>query len=79
MNMKNSAVYRKLLRRIEKEKAKLIAAAKRDGICENFGAKEFQAIRDDFFRLVADEEYDMKQREFAALRNFDDWCANYCG
>ena len=61
---------------IRNAKNKLINSAKKKGIYENFGEKEYRKIRDDFISPT-NTEADIKAK--AEFQTFYDWCLDYNG
>lgn len=62
---------------IEKEKKKLIAKAKRNGLYENFGQTEVRKLRDKLNKEYHNEYSSEARPQYEKLRQFEEWSNHF--
>jgi len=69
----------KLETAIKKAKNNLIKRAIKNGLWENFGAKEIMEIQDEFNYSVLLYGSDAERNQAKKIDDFDNWCMGYNG
>ena len=62
---------------VERVRAKLIRQAKREGLRENFGQRDWRKLNDKYFGLAYGDPNE--RAAYALVASLHDWCMTYTG
>jgi len=62
---------------VERVRAKLIRQAKREGLRENFGQRDWRKLNDQYFGLAYGDPDE--RAAYALVADLHDWCTTYTG
>lgn len=66
-----------IIKDVKRMKEKLIAKAKKTGLYENFGQKEYTKLKDKWSRYLGVFSDITDRRINEELNDFDNWCMNF--